>query len=402
MKKEIDLIRKKLNYLSSLNEFDARHYLAIWALESGWGGISKVNKLTGKSMNTIRKGIYEIETKNNLNLKDTGRLRKEGGGRKKIADKNPEIKKEIENILEENTAGDPMSKLKWTNKSTYSITNDLRTKGQNISEDTTGRLIKSLGYSLQANIKSKESGSSEERDSQFRYINEQVNIFEKKNMPVISVDPKKKELVGNFKNNGRRWMKKGQAEIVNVYDFEYLSKGKAIPYGIYEVLKNNGFVNVGISHDTSEFAVESIKKWWKNIGKKNYSGAKELLICADGGGSNTSRSRLWKFYLQKFANKTRLKITVCHFPPGTSKWNKIEHKMFSFISMNWRGKPLINYEMIINLIEGTKTKKGLKIKAKIDKGIYELGKKILEEEFNKINIEEHKINPKWNYTLSKI
>jgi len=402
MKKEIDLIRKKLNYLSSLNEFDARHYLAIWALESGWGGISKVNKLTGKSMNTIRKGIYEIETKNNLNLKDTGRLRKEGGGRKKIADKNPEIKKEIENILEENTAGDPMSKLKWTNKSTYSITNDLRTKGQNISEDTTGRLIKSLGYSLQANIKSKESGSSEERDSQFRYINEQVNIFEKKNMPVISVDTKKKELVGNFKNNGRRWMKKGQAEIVNVYDFEYLSKGKAIPYGIYEVLKNNGFVNVGISHDTSEFAVESIKKWWKNIGKKNYSGAKELLICADGGGSNTSRSRLWKFYLQKFANKTRLKITVCHFPPGTSKWNKIEHKMFSFISMNWRGKPLINYEMIINLIEGTKTKKGLKIKAKIDKGIYELGKKILEEEFNKINIEEHKINPKWNYTLSKI
>ena len=223
-----------------------------------------------------------------------------------------------------------MSKLKWTNKSTYTI----------------------------ANIKSKESGSSEERDSQFRYIDGQVKIFARKNMPVISVDTKKKELVGNFKNNGRKWMKKGKAEIVNVYDFEYLSKGKAIPYGIYEILKNNGFVNVGISHDTSEFAVESISQWWRNIGKKNYPKAKELLICADGGGSNASRSKLWKFYLQKFANKTGLKITVCHFPSGTSKWNKI------------------------------------------DKKIYELGKKILEEEFNKINIEEHQINSKLNYTIS--
>ena len=402
MENEADLVRKKLSYLSTLNEFDARHYIALWALEFGWGGISKISKITGKSMNTIRKGIYEIETNDNLNLKENGRLRREGGGRKRIADKNPEVKKDIENILEENTAGDPMSKLRWTNKSTYAIARELTSKGRNISEDTAGRIIKQLGYSLQANIKSKESGSSEERDSQFRYINEQVKLFDKKNMPVISVDTKKKELVGNFKNNGRKWMKKGKAEIVNVYDFESLAEGRAIPYGIYEVLRNNGFVNVGISRDTSEFAVESIKQWWKNIGKKNYQNAKELLICADGGGSNSSRSKLWKFYLQKFANKTGLKITVCHFPPGTSKWNKIEHKMFSFISMNWKGKPLINYELIINLIEGTTTKKGLKIKAKIDKRIYELGKKILEEEFNKVNILEHEINPKWNYTLSKI
>jgi len=394
------IIDKKLFYLSTLNELDARHYIAIWAMELGWGGISKVNKSTGKSVNTIRKGIREIKYK--INIKKLGRLRKEGGGRKKISEKNPEVKKDIENILEENTAGDPMSYLKWTNKSTYTIAQELTSKGKNISEDTTGRIIKQLGYSLQLNVKSKESGSSEERDSQFRYINEQVKIFAKKNMPVISVDAKKKELVGNFKNNGRRWLKKGEAEMVNIYDFESLAKGKAIPYGIYEVLKNNGFVNVGISHDTSEFAVESIKKWWQNIGKKNYQNAKELLICADGGGSNASRSKLWKFYLQKFANKTGLKITVCHFPPGTSKWNKIEHKMFSFISMNWRGKPLTNYELIINLIEGTTTKKGLKIKAKMDKKIYELGKKILEKEFNKINILEHKTNSKWNYTLSKI
>src|SRR3989338_3058148 len=400
MKKEEELVRNKLNYLSTLNEFDARHFIALWATEIGWGGISEVSKLTGKSMNTIRKGISELSKLSKL--KENGRLRRKGWGRKKIIEKNPEIERIIENILEENTAGDPMSKLRCTNKSTYSITNELKNKGQNISEDTTGRVIKKLGYSLQANIKSKESGSSEERDSQFRYINKQVKIFAKKNMPIISVDAKKKELVGNFKNNGRKWMKKGKAEIVNVYDFWFLAKGKAIPYGIYDINMNNGFVNVGIDHNTSEFAVESIRQWWNKIGKKNYSDTKELLICADGGGSNASLSRLWKFYLQKFANKTRLKITVCHFPPGTSKWNKIEHKMFSFISMNWRGKPLINYEMIINLIEGTRNKKGLKIKAKMDNNIYELGKKVSEKDMGKINILEHKINSKWNYTLSKI
>ena len=396
-----EIIDKKLLYLSSLNEVDSRNYLGLWAIELGWGGISKVNELTGKSVNTIRKGVNEIKSGKNIKS-ETGRLRKEGGGRKKIIEKNPEIERIIENILEENTAGDPMSKLRWTNKSTYSITSELKNKGQNISEDTTGRIIKKLGYSLQANIKSKESGSSEERDSQFKYINEQVKIFAKKNMPIISVDAKKKELVGNFKNSGRRWMKKGKAEIVNVYDFWFLAKGKAIPYGIYDINLNKGFVNVGIDHNTSEFAVESIRQWWDNIGKINYPNAKELLICADGGGSNASRSRLWKFYLQKFTNKTRLKLTICHFPPGTSKWNKIEHKMFSFISMNWRGKPLINYEVIINLIEGTKTKKGLKIKAKIDKNVYELKKKVSDEEFDKINFERHQINPQWNYTLSKI
>ena len=400
MEKETELVRNKLAYLSTLNEFDARYFIALWATEIGWGGISKVSKLTGKSMNTIRKGILELSKLSEL--KESGRLRKKGGGRKKIAEKNPDVEKEIKNILEENTAGDPMSRLKWTNKSTYTIADELKKNNQNISEDTIGRIIKQLGYSLQANVKSKESGTSQERDSQFRYINEHVKKFSKKSMPVISVDTKKKELVGNFKNNGRKWMKKGKAEIVNVYDFEYLAKGKAIPYGIYEVLKNNGFVKIGISHDTSEFAVESIRQWWKNIGKRNYPNAKEVLICADSGGSNASRSRLWKFYLQKFSNKTGLKITVCHFPPGTSKWNKIEHKMFSFISMNWRGKPLKNYELIINLIEGTTTKKGLKIKAKIDRRIYPLKQKVLEKEFKKIRIKEHSINPKWNYTLSKI
>jgi len=341
MEKE-DLVRSKLNYLSNLNEVDSRNYLGLWAIEEGWGGISKISKLTGKSMDTIRKGISEINLGKNIKT-ETGRLRKEGAGRKKIADKNPEVKRVIENILEENTAGDPMSKLKWTNKSTYTIADELKKMNKNISEDSIGRIIKQLGYSLQTNIKSKENGSSQERDSQFKYINEQVKIFAKKNIPIISVDAKKKELVGNFKNNGRRWMKKGNAEIVNVYDFWFLAKGKAIPYGIYDISTNKGFVNVGIDHNTSEFAVESIRKWWQNIGKINYEKTNEILICADSGGSNAHRSRLWKFYLQKFANKTGLKITVCHFPPGTSKWNKIEHKMFSFISMNWKGKPLRNY-----------------------------------------------------------
>src|SRR3989344_5745944 len=398
MKKE-DIDGLWLITLSECNEVQSRRLAGLRAIEIGRGGLLHVCKLTGMSHHTVIKGIKEVKNAKRL---QTVRLRKEGGGRKKIIDKNPEVKKDIENILEENTGGDPMSKLKWTNKSTYTIANELNNKNQIISEGTVGSVIKSLGYSLQANIKSKESGSSEERDSQFRYINEQVKIFAKKNMPIISVDAKKKELVGNFKNNGRKWMKKGKAEIVNVYDFWFLAKGKAIPYGIYDINLNKGFVNVGIDHNTSEFAVESIRQWWKNIGKKNYPNAKELLICADGGGSNASRSKLWKFYLQKFANKTGLKITVCHFPPGTSKWNKIEHKMFSFISMNWKGKPLRNYEIIINLIEGTQTKNGLKIKAKIDKKIYELKQKVSNEEFEKINFLRHEINPQWNYTLSKI
>jgi len=386
-----------LQELSTLNEVQKRRFAALKAMELGWGGVTKVSEITKMSHNTIDKGIKEIK---NPKKDVSERLRKKGGGRKTIIEKNPEVKKYIENILEENTAGDPMSKLKWTNKSTYTIAKELTLKKKNISEVTAGRIIRQLGYSLQVNVKSKESGTSQERDSQFIYINEQVKKVSKKNMPIISVDTKKKELVGNFKNNGRKWMKKGKAEIVNVYDFESLAKGKAIPYGIYEVLKNNGFVNVGTSHDTSEFAVESIRQWWKNIGKKNYPKAKELLICADSGGSNASRSNLWKFYLQKFARKNGLKITVCHLPPGTSKWNKIEHKMFSFISMNWRGKPLQSYELIINLIEGTTTNKGLKIKAKIDRNIYELKKKIPENEISKINILRHKINPKWNYTIS--
>ena len=370
-----------LKSLSDLNEVQRRRFAALRAIEIGWGGITKVSKLTGMSHNTIDKGITEVKSlKTN---KPSGRLRKEGGGRKRIAEKNPGIKHRIELILDENTAGDPMSPLKWTNKSTYAITEELCSQGYFISEDTVGRIIKQLDYSLQSNRKSKEGGSSQERDSQFRYINKMVKRCIKQKIPVISVD-----------------MKKGKAEIVNVYDFAALGKGQAIPYGIYEILHNRGFVNVGVSHDTSEFSVESIRSWWKNIGAKNYSHVKELLICADCGGSNSSRSRLWKYYLYDFAKQKRLKITVCHYPPGTSKWNKIEHRMFSFISMNWKGKPLRTYEIILNLIQNTTTKTGLKIAAKMDKRAYELGKKISNDEFEKIVLKPHQINPNWNYTLN--
>ena len=356
----------------------------------GWGGISEVSRLSGVAINTIRKGIKEI--KSEAPLKVGNRIRRIGGGRKKIVEKDPGTMREIERILEENTAGDPMSMIKWTNKSTYAIASELNRKAIKISPDTVGRIIKQCGYTLQSNKKSKEDGNSEDRDSQFLYINEMVKKFVKNGDPIISVDAKKKELVGNFKNKGRRWLKKGKAEIVNVYDFEYLAEGKAVPYGIYELETNSGFVNVGISHDTAEFAVESIRQWWKKIGRENYPGAQELLITADCGGSNASRSRLWRYHLQKFSNEMCLNVTVCHYPPGTSKWNKIEHRMFSFISMNWKGKPLVNYETIVNLIRGTTTNKGLRISARVDKKMYDIGRKVSEKEYSKINITNHKTN----------
>lgn len=388
--------------LNEANEVQRRHIAAVKAMEVGWGGVSKVCELAGMSPNTVRKGIKEIGElqKEGKKHEPIERLRKKGGGRKKITSKNPKIEKRIEEILNENTAGDPMSPLRWTNKSTYTIDQALKSEGFKISEDTIGRIIKFLGYSLQGNRKSKESGSTEERDSQFKYINGEVKRCERQNVPVISVDAKKKELVGDFKNTGRTWLKTGKAEVVNVYDYEYLDSGKAIPYGVYDVLKNKGFVNVGVSGNTAEFAVESITHWWKTIGAKNYPNVKELVICADCGGSNGSRNRLWKYCLWKFAQRNNLKVTVLHYPTGTSKWNKIEHKMFSFISMNWKGKPLRTYEIILNLIEGTRTKTGLKITAKFDKHEYKTGIKILDEEFDRIKVTPHKTNPQWNYTIN--
>ncbi len=392
--------QNKLNFLKTLNERDSRRFVGLWASEYGWGGILHVHNITKISINTIRRGISEI-TKN-ISLEKNQRIRMKGGGRKKISDKNPTILKELENIMENNTSGDPMKHLKWTIKSTGNIANELNRFKYRISPDVVGNLLKKQKYSLKANSKSKEGKSDPKRNSQFIYINNKVEKFKFKEQPVISVDTKKKELVGEFKNQGRVWLKKGKLEKVNVYDFPSLSNGKAIPYGTYDVQKNKGFVNVGISFDTGEFAVESISKWWKYDGCKDYPNAKEILICADGGGSNGSRNRSWKYYLHKFAKKSGLKITVCHYPPGTSKWNKIEHRMFSFISINWKGKPLINYNVIINLINATKTKAGLKIKAKLDKKQYKKGKNFSNKDMDKLNLHYHKINPKWNYSIKPI
>ena len=387
-----------LKALSGADEVQARRFAGAIALEIGWGGITKVEELTGMSHSTIGKGIEELKTSEKLEFPDT--LPPHGGGRKKVEEKDPGIINDLEKIMEENTSGDPMSLLKWTNKSTYKIADELRKLQHKIDPDTVGRLLKENDYSLQANKKNIEGSSVPERDAQFRYINEQAKEFIKNGYPVISVDAKKKENVGEFKNPGRTWTKKGQAKDVNVYDFPSLGNGRATPYGIYDLKRNEGMVNVGISYDTSEFAVESIRQWWLMFGRINYPNAKELMICADGGGSNGSRNKGWKFHLQELVNQIKIPITVCHYPPGTSKWNKIEHCMFSYITMNWKGKPLVSYETIIKLISGTKTKKGLTVASRLDEKEYTKGVKILDEEMEKLQIEYHSLHPKWNYSIS--
>jgi transposase len=387
-----------LKAIAAADEVQARRFAAAKALELGWGGISKVSELTGMSMDTIRKGISELESDDVLERPQ--RLREPGAGRKKVEDKDPKAIEDIERIMGESTAGDPMSLLKWTHKSTYSIVDALKKLGHKISPNTVGRLLKEREYSLQANVKSKEWGAGPERDAQFRHINETAKDFMARGEPAISVDTKKKERVGDFKNNGRTWTKKGQPREVNVYDFPSLAIGTAIPYGVYDVAENEGVVNVGMSHDTSEFAVESIRQWWFMLGRHRYPNAKELLICADGGGSNGSRNRSWKFFLQELADLIGLSITVRHYPPGTSKWNKIEHRMFSFISMNWKGKPLVTYEIIVKLIGETKTSKGLKVTARLDDKEYKKGIKITDDDMSRINIRPDQIHPKWNYSIS--
>ena len=385
-----------LRVIKTLNESQTRWYIAREAISLGRGGIKKMNKITGISRTTIIKGIKELKNKY---LGVDGRIRRVGGGRKKLEEDDPDLTKSLKSILEVSTLGDPMSFMKWTNKSLHKIEKELKGQSHDISYRTVGRRLKKMGYSLQANKKAFEGSSHPERDEQFYYINDCVKEFVSKKQPVISVDTKKKELVGNFKNSGRVWTKKGQAEHVNAYDYPSFAKGKVVPYGAYDINLNKGFVNVGISSDTAEFAVESIRQWWKQLGKKHYPKAKELLITADSGGSNGYRNRGWKYFLNKLAKETGFKITVLHFPPATSKWNKIEHRMFSFISMNWKGKPLIDYDVIINFIKNTTTEKGLEIFARLDKKQYKIGKRFSDEEMEKINIFHHEFHPDWNYTI---
>jgi Rhodopirellula transposase DDE domain len=385
-----------LKVLGALNESQARWYVAREALARGRGGLKAMFELTGMSRPTILKGMRELAQRKELPRE---RVRQQGGGRKRLEESDPGLQSALERIMEENTAGDPMSLLRWTNKSTVRIAAELSRLGHSVSGETVRRRLAEMGYSLQANAKNLEA-SAAGRDQQFRYINRQVKQYLAGQEPVLSVDTKKKERVGNFKNAGKTWRPQGQPTEVNVYDFPHLGVGPAIPYGAYDQQRNEGFVNVGISHDTAEFAVASVRRWWRWIGHRGYPRAARLLLCADGGGSNGSRNRAWKYHLQQFADHSGLAITVCHYPPGTSKWNKIEHRMFSFISLNWQGQPLVSYETVINLIGATRTTTGLRVKAKLDTRFYEAGVKITDAEMEQISLRGHRKHPQWNYTIS--
>jgi Rhodopirellula transposase DDE domain len=388
-----------MRVLGTLNEYQARLFVAERALELGRGGITRLARLTGMSRVTITQGVKDLSSAARLRSASSGRVRNPGGGRKKVEDGDPALLGQLKGIVEETTAGDPMSPLKWTSKSTRTIALELTRSGHPVSSVTVGRCLEDMGYTLQANVKTREGTQHPDRDAQFRYLNRQVKNFRRDGSPVISVDTKKKELVGAFKNAGRRWLPEGKADEVSVHDFPHLGEGKAIPYGAYDIARDRAVVNVGVTHDTAEFAVESIRRWWRLDGKRHYRGADRLLICADSGGSNGNRQRAWKLHLQALSDETAMAITVCHYPPGTSKWNQIEHRLFSFISLNWRGKPLLNFETVINLIGGTHTKSGLKVKAVLDTNQYETGVATPDEEIDKLRLKRHKVHPNWNYTL---
>jgi hypothetical protein len=386
-----------LKVLGTLNEAQGRWFVAREVLARGRGGLKALHEATGMSRPTILKGIRELRAKKTLTTGE--RVRRPGGGRKRLEALDPGWERALDRIMDENTAGDPMSLLRWTNKSTTRIAEELTRQGHAASDETVRRRLCQLGYSLQANVKTlEESGVG--RDEQFRYLNRQVKRYLAHREPVLSVDTKKKERVGNFKNSGQTWRPAGQPLPVNLYDYPHLGQGPAIPYGAYDVHRNEGFVNVGMSHDTAEFAVESLRRWWKLFGRRHYPQARGLLLCADGGGSNGSRNRAWKYYLQQWADQLGLEVTVCHYPPGTSKWNKIEHRLFSFISLNWKGQPLVSYETVVNLIGATRTQTGLRVRAELDAKQYEAGVKIPDQEMERINLRPHSINPLWNYTIS--
>lgn len=381
--------------LPFLNEKQRRVVAASEAKSYGRGGVQTVSRITGMSRQTIYNGLADLEAGNT-----SDRIRKPGGGRKKLTDQNPELVKKIEDLVGPVTRGDPESLLRWTCKSVRNVEKGLKKAGYSVSYRTVARILNEEDYSLQANRKTSEGKKDHpDRDRQFHYINDQAKQFLRDGKPVISVDTKKKELVGNYKNGGHEWEKKGRAVEVLSHDFPDPEVPKAVPYGIYDIGKNTGWVNVGMDADTAEFAVESIRQWWRWMGKKRYPKTKGILICADSGGSNGYRCHLWKRELQKLASQKNLRITVCHFPPGTSKWNKIEHRLFSYISMNWRGRPLTDYRTVVNLIASTTTKTGLTVKVRLDKKTYQRGIKVSPEELQKIALQQHAFHGEWNYTI---
>jgi hypothetical protein len=395
----IDLagIKKRFSVLSRLLDERSRRLVAgAESLALDRGGISAVSRATGISRPVIRQGVAELK---NPETALTGRVRRPGAGRKRIAERDIAVIRDLERLVEPVTRGDPESPLRWTCKSVRRLAEELNRQGHIISYPVVAELLRELGYSLQANRKSKEGSSHPDRNAQFEYINRKVKRFLAGKQPVISVDTKKKELVGDFQNGGRELRPKREPEKVRVHDFLIPELGRATPYGVYDLARNTGWVSVGMDHDTAAFAVESIRRWWQCMGRPVYPQASRLLITADAGGSNGPRLRLWKVELQKLADEIGMRIAVCHFPPGTSKWNKIEHRLFSFISQNWRGKPLLSFEVIVNLIAATTTMKGLKVHAEVDDGVYPAGTKIDDEELAGVRLRRDKFHGDWNYEI---
>jgi hypothetical protein len=381
-----------------LDERTRRLFVAVEAISLGRGGISAVSEATGVSRRAVYLGIKELS---DPSARDTKRIRKEGAGRKRAVEKDATLRSDLERLIEPVTRGDPESALRWTCKSVRRLAEELGRMGHSVSHELVSNLLGEMQYRLQANRKSTEGESQHpDRNAQFEYINDRAKEFQSAAQPVISVDTKKKELVGDFKNGGRELRPKGDPEIVRVHDFEIPELGKAAPYGVYDIAQNVGWINVGTDHDTGAFAVASIRSWWQTMGQPIYPEAQELLITADGGGSNGYRLRLWKLELQKLADETGLTITVCHFPPGTSKWNKIEHRLFSFISQNWRGKPLTSHEVIVNLIAATTTKTGLRVTARLDTNQYPKGIRVTDAEIATLHLHRHEFHGEWNYSIS--
>ena len=397
------LIEQRFSLLSgALDERLRRLVAAAEAKVAGYGGVSLVARATGVSRRAIAVGMKELEAPTQLSTSgdQPGRVRKIGGGRKKVTVGDSTLLKDLESLIEPLTRGDPESSLRWTCKSLRKLASELVNQGHEVSHRVVGELLEELGYSLQANRKTQEGSTNPDRNAQFEFINRRTREELAVGNPVISVDTKKKELVGNFKNAGREYRLKGEPQKVRVHDFIIPELGRANPYGVFDVAGNVGWVSVGVDHDTAAFAVESIRRWWLMMGAASYPKAQCLQIFADGGGSNGSRVRLWKVELQKLAEELGFPIQVCHLPPGTSKWNKIEHRMFSFISQNWRGQPLISHEVIVNLIKATTTSKGLRVEAAVDERLYPAGEKVSDEELAKVNLTRDEFHGEWNYRIS--
>jgi len=396
---EVQAVARRFTLLAPvLDERRRRLLTAAEALALGWGGVSAVARATGVARRTIQAGIAELQTPD-VSPAPVARIRRTGGGRKRTVASDPTLRTDLERLVDPVTRGDPDSPLRWTCKSVRKLAGELQRLGHPVSHRVVADLLHEAGYSLQANRKTLEGGDHPDRDAQFAHLNARVQAQLAAGHPAISVDTKKKELVGPFKNGGQEWQPAGQPEAVRVHDFLIPALGRASPYGIYDLAQNTGWVNVGIDHDTATFAVESIRRWWYGMGQPVYPQATRVLITADGGGSNGSRVRLWKLELQQLADETGLTVEVCHLPPGTSKWNKIEHRLFSFISQNWRGKPLLSYEVIVSLIGATTTTTGLSVRCGLDTNPYPTGRKVTDDELASIHLRRDAFHGEWNYRI---